>query len=123
MINIIARVRSISGIFTFTISREFNSPTINEAATAAIIAMKVFCENHTNMEITIAFEREATEPTDKSNPFTASETVMPMAMIVTIEMDRRMLMMLFPWINDGLAMVKTAINTKIVKMVPYLYKN
>lgn len=47
------------------------------------------------MEITIAFDNVATEPTDKSKPFTASEIVSPTAMMVTIEIDRKILM-IFP---------------------------
>jgi hypothetical protein len=84
--------------------------------------MNVFCENHTNIEITIAFDNEATDPTDKSNPLTESEIVIPIAIMVTMEMERNILMMLFPWIKAGLEAAKTAINTIMVKIVPYLYK-
>jgi hypothetical protein len=120
--NIIASVSSISGILTFTIKKEFRAPTSNEARMAAMIAMNVFCENHTNIEMTIALDSEATEPTDKSNPLTDNEIVIPIAIIVTIEMERSILMMLFPWIKVGLEAANTPINTIIVKIVPYLYK-
>jgi hypothetical protein len=120
--NIIAKVRSISGILTFTIKNEFRAPTNKDAAIAAKMAMNVFCENHTNIEITIAFDKEATDPTERSKPLTESEIVIPIAIMVTIEMERNILIMLFPWIKEGLAAANTTISKTIVRIVPYLYK-
>jgi hypothetical protein len=94
--NIVASVISISGTFSFTMTNEFKAPTSSEATIAEKIATAVFCENHTNIEMTIAFDREATEPTDKSNPFTAREMVIPIAIIVTIEIERKILIILLP---------------------------
>jgi hypothetical protein len=87
-----------------------------------MIEMNVFCECHTNIEITIAFASEATEPTDRSKPPTASEIVIPIEIMVTIEIERKILIIL-----DGSkklldSVPNTAINSKIVMMVPYLYK-
>ena len=122
MMNMVARVISISGIFNFTIIKELKAPTNSAAAIAEKIATVVFCENQTNMEITIALDRDATDPTDKSKPLTVREMVMPIAIIVTIEMDLKILMTLLDWMNAGFARANTAINTKMVMMVPYLYK-
>lgn len=101
-----ASVMSISGIFILTIIQAFSKPTIREAASAERIAMSGFCENHTNMEITIAFDNVATEPTDKSKPFTAREIVSPTAMMVTIEIDRKILMIFPDCKNAGLVSCK-----------------
>ena len=49
-----------------------------------------------NIEITIAFDKEATDPTDKSKPLTEREIVIPIAIIVTMDMDLKILIMLFP---------------------------
>jgi hypothetical protein len=94
--NIVANVMSISGTFSFTIINEFKAPTSSDATIADNIATTVFCENHTNIEITIAFDKDATDPTDKSNPFTDKEIVIPIAMIVTIEIERKILIILLP---------------------------
>ena len=94
--NMVASVISMSGILNFTIINEFKAPTTNDAAIAEMIATSVFCENQTNIEITIAFDKEATDPTDKSNPSTDKDMVIPIAMIVTIEMERKILMILLP---------------------------
>ena len=120
MMNIIASVISISGIFSFTIINELIAPTIKAAAIADNTAIKVFCENQTNIEMTMAFDKDATEPTDKSKPSTVKEMVMPIAMMVTMEIERKILMILSPLIKEGLTAAKTATRTKIVKIVPYL---
>ena len=87
------------------------------------MAINIFWENHTNIETTTAFERETVEPTDKSNPSTESEIVIPIAIMVTMEIDLKILTMFDPWIKLGFAIAKIAIKTKIVIIVPYLYKN
>jgi hypothetical protein len=63
---------------------------------------------------------EATEPTERSKPSTDKEMVIPMAIIVTIEIERRMLMILLLEIKAGLATEKIMIRAKIVIIVPYL---
>jgi hypothetical protein len=39
-----------------------------------------------------------------------------------MEMERKILITLLVWMNAGLTIAKTAISTKIVRMVPYLYR-
>ena len=118
--NMVASVINISGIRIFTIIMEFNIPTINAAAIAEIMATKVFCENQTNMEITIAFDKEATDPTERSKPSTVKLMVIPIAMMVTIEMERSIFTILFPWIKAGLANENMIMSAMIVIIVPYL---
>ena len=53
----------------------------------------------------MALDNDATDPTERSKPSTDSEIVMPIAIIVTIEMERRMLIRLDAlnkrWIGYG----------------------
>ena len=70
----------------------------------------------------IALAKEAIDPTERSNPLTDKEIVTPMAIIVTIDIDLRMLTILLPSIKAGFTAVKMKINSKIVMIVPYLYK-
>lgn len=69
--------------------------------------------------MTIAFDSVATDPTDKSKPFTANEMVKPTAMMVTIEIDRRILMIFPDCKNAGFDAANITINTTMVKIVPY----
>ncbi len=70
------------------------APTSNAAITAEKMATTVSCENQTNIEMTIAFDKDATDPTDRSKPLTDSEMVIPIAIMVTIEIDRNILIRL-----------------------------
>ena len=90
---------------------------------AAPIAITGVCEYQTNIDMTIAFEREATEPTDKSNPPTEREMVMPIAIIVTMEIERRMVTILLVCRNDGFAAENPTINKTIRITVPIYIKN
>ena len=50
----------------------------------------------------------------------SSDIVMPIAMMVTIEMERRMFIRLVAWMKDGLDTAKIPIKMIIVNIVPYL---
>lgn len=90
----VANVISMSGILNFTIMNEFNAPTTSDAPIAPNMAIRVSCENQTNIEMTIALANDATEPTDRSKPSTVKDIVIPIAIMVTIEIERRMLIRL-----------------------------
>ncbi len=68
----------------------------------------------------MALANDATEPTERSKPSTVSDIVMPIAMMVTIEMERRMFIRLDVWMKDGLDTAKIPIRMIIVNIVPYL---
>jgi hypothetical protein len=72
--------------------------------------------------MTTALVNETVEPTDKSNPSTDKDMVIPTAIMVTIEIDLRILTIFAPSMKAGLVIEKIIIKAKIVIIVPYLYK-
>lgn len=100
----------------------FSRPAIRQTAIAVMMPTNAFCECQTNMEMTTALASDATEPTDRSKPPTESEIVIPIAMTVTMEIERKMLM-IFVGIRKLSDMIpNTAIRMRIVTIVPYLYR-
>ncbi len=70
-----------------------------------------------------ATAKVATDPTERSKPSTVSETVMPVAMTVTMEMLRMMVTMFDAVRKEGMVTEKKISKTKMVMMVPHLLKN
>jgi hypothetical protein len=118
----VAKVISISCTLILTIIKAFIAPQTSATAIAARIATTVFCSCHTNMEITTATDIDAVEPTDKSNPPTDREIVIPIAIIVTMDMERKIFIILDCVKNLSEEKVKNITSKTIVKIVPYLYR-
>ena len=74
----------------------------------------------TNNETTNAFANEAVDPTDRSKPPMVSEIDTPMAITVTIAMERRMLMMLKGSRKLSEAKPKTPTSSTTVSNMPHL---
>jgi hypothetical protein len=70
-------------------------------------------------EIATASASEATEPTERSSPPTEREVDTPMAITVTIDMERRMLTMFVAERKLGLAIPKKRTRRTIVMIVPH----
>src|SRR5689334_6482774 len=109
---------SKSGILILTIINALNNPTTKQAMIAILTLTRVACEYQTNIDMTTALDNEAVEPTDKSNPPTANEIVIPIAMIVTMEIDLRMVMTLLVCKKEEFASEKPTINKRIRMIVP-----
>jgi len=77
----------------------------------------------TKNEIIKELETVAAEPTDKSNPLTDKEIVRPTAIIVTIEMLRKILI-IFELVKNksGSENVKKRIIKITAKITPHLFK-
>lgn len=74
----------------------------------------------TNSEITSALASEAVEPTDRSKPPTDSEIETPMAITVTMAIERRILMMLLASRKLSDAGPNRAISAATVSSMPHL---
>ncbi len=74
----------------------------------------------TNSEITSAFASEAVDPTDRSKPPMVNDTETPIAITVTMAMERKMLMMLNGSRKLSEARPKTAISATTVSNMPHL---
>jgi hypothetical protein len=125
-INMVPNVASISGIFSLTISRVF-IPATNRDTTSKVkmIARNIQPgllpkENQTRNVIHTVFEREAVEPTERSMPFTVRAKVIPVAMIVTIQTDRIMVIMLEGVKKVGMARENPENKTRMVMSIPHL---
>lgn len=110
----------MSGIRRITIRNALNSPTKVQSARVIRIASVVPKPCQTNSEITSALASEAVEPTDKSKPPMVSDIDTPMAITVTMAMERRMLMMLNGSRKLSDARPKTAISRTTVSNMPHL---
>jgi hypothetical protein len=118
--NILARVANISGIFITIIKKELKRPTTRLVTRAIRIEGNVGKLYHIRQDTTTALDRDATDPTERSNPPTEREVETPMAMTVTIEIERRILIILLEVRKLGAMIPKKAIRTITVRIVPHL---
>ena len=110
----------MSGIFRITIRKALNRPTSVQSASVIRMASVVPKPCQTNIEITSALASEAVEPTDKSKPPTESEIETPMAITVTMAIERRILMIFDGSRKLSDARPKTATSATTVNSMPHL---
>jgi hypothetical protein len=87
------RVASMSGIRSLTMRKALKAPTIMHTMRVRGRAIPEGSPCQMKREIATASASEATEPTERSSPPTEREVDTPMAITVTIDMERRMLTM------------------------------
>ncbi len=103
-----------------TIKKALNSPTSVQSARVIRMDSVVPKPCQTNREITSALASDAVEPTERSNPPMVSEIETPIAITVTIAMERRMLMMLLGSRKFSDATPKMATSATTVSNMPHL---
>ncbi|MNV89572.1 hypothetical protein D3C71_1838800 [compost metagenome] len=97
-----------------------NRPTRVQISNVSTIAPVVPKPYQTNSETTRALASEAVEPTERSKPPTDSDIDTPMAMTVTMAIERRILMMLFGSRKLSDAIPNRAISATTVSNIPHL---
>ena len=100
-----------------TIRKALNSPTRVQSARVIRIDSVVPKPCQTKSETTSAFASEAVDPTERSM---VNEIDTPMAITVTMAIERRMLMMLFGSRKLSDARPKTATSATTVNSMPHL---
>lgn len=110
----------MSGMRSTTIRKALNSPTRVQSARVIRIASVVPRPCQTNREITSALASDAVDPTDRSKPPMVREIDTPMAITVTMAIERRMLMMLNGSRKLSEARPKTATSSTTVSNMPHL---
>ena len=121
--NIVARVANKSGILNQTMSKMFTRATLRDKRSAKPIETPSGRLYQTKNETTKELASVAVEPTDKSNPLTVKETVKPIAIIVTIEMLRKILIKFVPCRNVGAVVAKNRTRARIARTIPQSFKN
>jgi hypothetical protein len=99
---------------------ELKRPTKRHAPRAIRIDGNVGRLYQIRQETITAFERDATDPTERSKPPTESDIETPMATTVTIEIDLRILTILEYVRKLGATIPKKAIKNMTVRIVPHL---
>ncbi|SVK54875.1 Uncharacterised protein [Acinetobacter baumannii] len=97
-----------------------NRPTSVHSNRVTTMAPAVPNPCQTNSEITSALASEAVEPTDRSKPPTDSEIETPMAITVTMAIERRILMMLLASRKLSDARPNRATSAATVSSMPHL---
>ena len=123
--NIVARVASMSNIFSLTIRKPLIAAITRERAivrnmAASVFGIEVPMENQIKKVMHTVFDMVAADPTERSIPFTVNAKVMPMATMVTIQTVLIMVTKLDILLKNGMDTEKTTSRIAMVRRTPHL---
>ncbi len=113
----ILNVASKSGSLIRITSSAFNNPTNNPQRIGTRSVTNSSCRYKTRQEAAAIVAKLAVEPTDKSNPSTINVKVTPIASNVTMEIERKISLILLYVKKESLTIEKKIVTPIIIAIV------